>query len=189
MLSDDSWEGLTHPQAFKKLRTKHKIVCTPDQEAPALLVDFEELSSRYEAKTYLIRNIKEELGFATPTPIQMQALPALLERQEVLACAPTGSGKTAAFSIPMLVALKDPSKGSHRALVLSPTRELALQTYQQIKRLCKDKGFRICLLTKSTTPLETDNTTRRFGKVLIASHCLFSFIPFRYHRFNTSTSC
>ena len=64
--------------------------------------------------------------------------------------------------------MKDPSKGSHRALVISPTRELALQTYQQIKRLCKDKGFCICILTKSTIPLETDNTTRRFGKVLIA---------------------
>jgi hypothetical protein len=61
-----------------------------------------------------------------------------------------------------------PFEGEPPSLVLSHTRELALQTYQQIKRLCKDKGFRICILTKSTIPLETDNTTRRFGKVLIA---------------------
>lgn len=110
-----------------------------------------------------MKNIKEELAFTNPTPIQMQAIPSLLEGNEIVACAPTGSGKTAAFSIPMLMKLKNPSKGNHRGLVLSPTRELAKQTYQQIKKLSKDKGFRVCLLTKATTPMDNDENARRFG--------------------------
>ena len=148
---------------MKKWRVKHKIRCQPENTAPAPITTFNELGSRYEAKDYLVENITSELGFTTPTPIQMQAIPSLLEGHEVLACAPTGSGKTAAFAIPMLAKLKNPSKGNHRALVISPTRELAMQIYQQIKRLCKGKGFRVCLLTKATTPLETASTTRRFG--------------------------
>lgn len=153
-------------KSIKKWRVKHKIRCQPEADAPAPLTSFDELQSRYEAKEYLVQNITSELGFTTPTPIQMQAIPALIERHEVLACAPTGSGKTAAFSIPMLAQLKNPSKGNHRALVISPTRELAMQIYQQIKRLCKGKGFRVCLLTKATTPLETASTTRRFDIVV-----------------------
>src|ERR1044071_9951338 len=68
-------------------------------------------------------------GFATPTPIQSQAIPAALERRDVLGLAQTGSGKTAAFALPMLTIME---KGRARArmprtLVLEPTRELAAQ--------------------------------------------------------------
>jgi ATP-dependent RNA helicase RhlE len=72
---------------------------------------------------------KEE--YQTPTPIQQQAIPPLLERRDLLGCAQTGTGKTAAFAIPILQHLyqeRDPSKPRKiRALVLSPTRELAAQ--------------------------------------------------------------
>ena len=67
------------------------------------------------------------LGFAHPTPIQTQAIPHALEGRDLLACAATGSGKTAAFLLPVLHRIIDQPRGVTRALVLAPTRELALQ--------------------------------------------------------------
>ena len=67
------------------------------------------------------------MGFVRPTPIQAEAIPPALAGKDVLACAQTGSGKTAAFLLPVLHALIDKSRGTTRALVLAPTRELAAQ--------------------------------------------------------------
>jgi ATP-dependent RNA helicase RhlE len=66
-------------------------------------------------------------GYETPTPIQLQAIPAVLEGRDVLASAQTGTGKTAAFVLPILQALRAPGGRTPRALVLTPTRELAAQ--------------------------------------------------------------
>lgn len=67
----------------------------------------------------------------------------------MLACAPTGSGKTAAFLLPILAHLKEPRKLGFRALVVSPTRELAQQTFRECCRLAHGSGFRIHVLTKA----------------------------------------
>lgn len=69
-----------------------------------------------------------------------------MHNRDVIACAPTGSGKTLAFSIPILHDLKSPEKGGFRALILSPTRELAQQIDREIKALCGTKPFKICVL-------------------------------------------
>jgi len=69
----------------------------------------------------------KELGFQRPTPIQAEAIPGALEGRDVLACAMTGSGKTAAFLLPILHQLIDKPRGKTRALVITPTRELAAQ--------------------------------------------------------------
>ncbi|WP_132987148.1 ATP-dependent RNA helicase DbpA [Luteimonas terricola] len=76
----------------------------------------------------------EALGFTTMTPIQAQALPAILDGRDVIAQAPTGSGKTAAFGLGLLHRL-DPALGTTQALVLCPTRELADQVGKQMRRL------------------------------------------------------
>ena len=72
----------------------------------------------------------QQLGYTQPTPIQQQAIRPVLEKKDLIGCAQTGTGKTAAFAIPILQNLaKSPVKGHRpiRALVLTPTRELALQ--------------------------------------------------------------
>jgi ATP-dependent RNA helicase RhlE len=74
----------------------------------------------------LLRSIGA-LGFETPTPIQRDAIPPVLAGRDVLACAMTGSGKTAAFVLPILQRLLGRPRGTTRALVLAPTRELAAQ--------------------------------------------------------------
>jgi len=82
----------------------------------------------------LLKGIKE-LGFVRPTPIQADAIPPGMEGRDVLACAQTGSGKTAAFLLPILHKLIDKPRGTTRALVLAPTRELAAQILEDLNDL------------------------------------------------------
>ena len=74
----------------------------------------------------------KELGFTRPTPIQADAIPPALAGRDLLACASTGSGKTAAFVLPILQRLLDRPRGRTRALVLAPTRELAAQIHEDL---------------------------------------------------------
>ena len=82
----------------------------------------------------LIKSIRE-LGFARPTPVQTDAIPPALAGRDVLACAQTGSGKTAAFLLPILHNLIDKPRGRTRALILAPTRELAAQILEEFNAL------------------------------------------------------
>jgi ATP-dependent RNA helicase RhlE len=82
----------------------------------------------------LLKGVKE-LGFARPTPIQADAVPPALAGRDVLACAMTGSGKTAAFGLPILHRLIDKPRGTTRALILTPTRELAAQIVEDLDDL------------------------------------------------------
>lgn len=87
------------------------------------------------------------MGYKVPTPIQRKSLPIVLSGKDVVAMARTGSGKTAAFLIPMLEKLKEHSKKiGVRALILSPTRELAVQTMRFTKMLAKFMNLKITLI-------------------------------------------
>lgn len=86
-------------------------------------------------------------GFTVPTPIQRKAVPLILDKQDVVGMARTGSGKTAAFVIPMIQLLKTHSaKVGARAAIMSPSRELALQTLKVVKELGKGTDLRTVLL-------------------------------------------
>jgi ATP-dependent RNA helicase RhlE len=76
-----------------------------------------------------------ELGFVRPTPIQAEAIPPAVAGRDVLACAQTGSGKTAAFLLPIVHQLIDRPRRTTRALVLTPTRELAAQILEDLNAL------------------------------------------------------
>ena len=82
----------------------------------------------------LIEGVKD-LGFSRPTQIQQDAIPLALSGRDVLACAMTGSGKTAAFLLPILDRLIAKPRGATRALILTPTRELAAQVHQELADL------------------------------------------------------
>lgn len=82
----------------------------------------------------LLKGLKE-LGFARPTPIQNDAIPHAIAGRDLLACAATGSGKTAAFLLPILHTLIARPRGTTRALVLTPTRELAAQILEDLNDL------------------------------------------------------
>ncbi|KAL3454327.1 P-loop containing nucleoside triphosphate hydrolase protein [Aspergillus insuetus] len=86
-------------------------------------------------------------GFSVPTPIQRKTIPVIMEDQDVVGMARTGSGKTAAFVIPMIEKLKSHStKFGSRGLIMSPSRELALQTLKVVKELGKGTDLKAVLL-------------------------------------------
>ncbi|KAJ3196951.1 ATP-dependent RNA helicase ddx54 [Irineochytrium annulatum] len=86
-------------------------------------------------------------GYKLPTPIQRKAIPVIMENKDVVAMARTGSGKTAAFIIPLLERLKTHSpKFGARGLIMTPSRELAMQTLKFVKELAKNMDLRACML-------------------------------------------
>ncbi|KLE07523.1 DEAD/DEAH box helicase [Aliarcobacter butzleri] len=97
----------------------------------------------------ILRAIKEE-GYTTPTPIQSKSIPVILSKKDVLAAAQTGTGKTAGFTLPLLQRLKDSNlkdkKTQVRALILTPTRELAAQVAQSVETYGKYLPFKSAVI-------------------------------------------
>jgi len=93
----------------------------------------------------LAANIKA-LSYKTPTPIQVQAIPPVLAGNDVMGLAQTGTGKTAAFVLPILERLLPGTRGKVRALILAPTRELAEQTHVSIGELGHGTGLKSCTI-------------------------------------------
>jgi ATP-dependent RNA helicase RhlE len=92
--------------------------------------------SNFGLNSDLLRGVAD-LGWTEPTPIQVDAIPPALEGRDLLACAATGSGKTAAFLLPVLQRLLDRPRGTTRVLVLTPTRELAAQIAESLEGLAR----------------------------------------------------
>ena len=84
----------------------------------------------------------DKMGFEEATPIQAQTIPLALQGRDVIGQAQTGTGKTAAFGLPMLQKI-DPANKNVQGLVIAPTRELAIQTQEELFRLSRDKKVRV----------------------------------------------
>jgi ATP-dependent RNA helicase RhlE len=110
-------------------------------------------------------------GYTTPTPIQQQAIPVLLEGRDLLGCAQTGTGKTAAFAVPILQLLSEqqnPPRGI-RALILTPTRELAIQIEESFKAYGKGLKLRHAVIFGGVSQHTQVNTLRNGVDILIAT--------------------
>jgi ATP-dependent RNA helicase RhlE len=95
-----------------------------------------------------ILHLVKEAGFKAPTPIQVRSIPVALQKRDLIAGARTGSGKTAAFSLPMIEAFIG-RKGTY-GLILCPTREIALQTLETVKQFGEPLGVTACALIGGT---------------------------------------
>jgi ATP-dependent RNA helicase RhlE len=114
----------------------------------------------------LVRNVKE-LGYETPTPIQVQAIPAALEGKDVMGRAPTGTGKTAAFMLPTLNHLQ--GKEGTRALILCPTRELAIQVADSARDYARGTELFVGVVYGGV-PLDRETRGLRAGyEILVAT--------------------
>ncbi len=115
----------------------------------------------------------ENKGYTIPTPIQLQAIPPLLEGRDILGIAQTGTGKTAAFSLPILhnlVNSGNPIKsGGVRALILTPTRELASQIAENIEAYGKDLNLRHAVIFGGVSERPQIATMQRGVDILIAT--------------------
>ena len=97
----------------------------------------------------LNKNLQDAIrkaGYKEPSPIQEKAIPAAMSGRDLIACAQTGTGKTAAFALPILNRLEKASYGYIRALVLTPTRELAIQNFDNFKKYGRYMNLRtVCI--------------------------------------------
>ena len=119
----------------------------------------------------ILRSLNEE-GYTNPTPIQAQAIPYVLEGHDLLGCAQTGTGKTAAFSIPILQHLCSPeSRGNKglRALILTPTRELAIQIQESLQAYGRHTGIRHAVIFGGVNQNPQVNQIRRGVDILVAT--------------------
>lgn len=117
----------------------------------------------------ILRALKEE-GYASPTPIQEQSIPVLLQGKDLIGCAQTGTGKTAAFTIPILQTLYNSNhKKGIKALVLTPTRELAIQIGESFEAYGKYTGLRHTVIFGGVKQKQQTDELRRGSSILIAT--------------------
>ena len=125
----------------------------------------------------LIEPILEALeteGYTTPTPIQEQSIPVILQGRDLLGCAQTGTGKTAAFAIPMLQLLAkskmvNPNNHQIKALILTPTRELAIQIDESFKAYGKNLRLKQLVIFGGVSQVPQTNALRNGIDILIAT--------------------
>ena len=111
----------------------------------------------------------DALGFAQPTPIQTESIPHALDGRDLLACAATGSGKTAAFLLPVLHRLIDRPRGTTRALVLAPTRELALQIVADFRDLARFTDLKAAAVHGGVNIRPQEKAFRKGVDVIVAT--------------------
>ncbi len=121
----------------------------------------------------ILRALKTE-GYTTPTPIQEQAIPILLQRRDLLGCAQTGTGKTAAFTIPILQLLyqdrlQHKEQKTIKALILTPTRELAIQINESIAAYGKHTGIKHLVIFGGVSQHSQTEALRRGVDILVAT--------------------
>jgi ATP-dependent RNA helicase RhlE len=125
---------------------------------------FDEMGLRDE-----LRRAIQENGYTQPTPIQARAIPELLTGRDLICCAQTGTGKTAAFALPILHRLAEGERANIRALILVPTRELAMQVAEALR----DYGKYLNLVTSTVfggVPIEPQEKALRRGvDILVAT--------------------
>jgi len=108
------------------------------------------------------------LGYSEPTPIQLQAIPPIMQGRDVIGLAQTGTGKTAAFVLPILQRLRQNPQGHVRALVISPTRELADQTCEVINELGSKTGLRSVVIYGGVGMEQQTRELRRGAEIVVA---------------------
>jgi ATP-dependent RNA helicase RhlE len=111
----------------------------------------------------------ESLGYTEPTPIQQQAIPVVLGGQDLIGCAETGTGKTAAFLLPIIQRMMRTARPGVRALILAPTRELATQIEASYRSLSTQKGMRSVTLIGGAGMSQQTAALRRGVSVIIAT--------------------
>jgi len=118
----------------------------------------------------LLRAVEEQ-GYETPTPIQLKAIPQILEGHDILAGAQTGTGKTAGFTLPMLQLLEKRPSGPRRvrALILTPTRELAAQVHESVRTYGKYRPVRTMEIYGGVSPRPQITKIQRGVDVVIAT--------------------
>ncbi|CAG9310613.1 unnamed protein product [Blepharisma stoltei] len=144
-------------EPYKKIKTEVSSPQTEDvrkefhisvdgSDIPEPIKSFEEIFNNYNFP----ENTQKVIGelYENLTPVQMQAIPCILNKRDLIAIAPTGTGKTLSFALPLISLLRKPKR--LRALIIGPTKELARQLYKEILVLSEGTNLRVHLLSKKS---------------------------------------
>ena len=124
--------------------------------------------SKFDLHDDIQRGIAD-MGFTTPTPIQKDTIPAALAGRDILACAMTGSGKTAAFVLPILQQLLGKKRRTTRALIITPTRELAAQITEHIKSMARHTSLTSASIFGGVSMGPQETALRRGADIIVAT--------------------
>jgi ATP-dependent RNA helicase RhlE len=116
----------------------------------------------------ITRAVRDE-GYETPTPIQVGAIPAVLAGRDLIGCAQTGTGKTAAFTLPILHRLVAGTRGRLRALILTPTRELAVQVGESIRTYGRHLRLEVAVIHGGVGHVPQETRLRRGVDIVVAT--------------------
>ena len=117
-------------------------------------------------KSSILKDVAEE-GYRQPTPIQARCIPPALEGKDVIGLAQTGTGKTAAFGLPIIQRVA--RKAEMSALILAPTRELAQQTGEALRTLGKSSGINVAVIVGGVPVKEDHRALRNWPNILVAT--------------------
>ena len=115
-----------------------------------------------------IQTALDNSGYVTPSPIQKQSIPPVLAGRDLLGLAQTGTGKTAAFVLPILQRLHSGPKGKVRALIIAPTRELAEQTHNYIGKMAEQTHLRSIVIYGGVSKQSQINKIRKGAEIVVA---------------------
>ncbi|KAL5278730.1 DDX4 family protein [Megaselia abdita] len=154
------------------------------ENIPAPIKDFESSGLR----DLILANVKKS-GYTVPTPIQKNSIPVIKEKRDLMACAQTGSGKTAAFLLPIISNLMEDNfestVGSPHAVVISPTRELAIQIFNEARKFAHGSCIKICIVYGGTgTKHQSDNVLKGCNILIATPGRLNDFVSRDYIRFD-----
>ena len=161
---------------------RHPGLAERDEAAKAPQLPSTPPPAAYEANVFGSLDVRlqhaiAEAGYAVPTPIQEKAIPFLLEGRDLIGCAQTGTGKTAAFMLPILnrllqagpAAARDGGAGHPRALVLSPTRELAAQIAENVAQYSKYTGLPFAVVFGGVSQFPQVKALQKGAETVIAT--------------------
>ena len=132
-----------HPNGDRAPRpNQHRPLASPDTSSANLPKDHHFGAIPVSQPVF---SALQDMGYTEPTPVQKQAIPVMLEGQDLVGQAQTGTGKTAAFGLPLAETL-DPGEKHVQAIVLTPTRELAAQVSGELSRLCRYRRLKVVMV-------------------------------------------
>lgn len=120
----------------------------------------------------LLTNVKKS-GYKMPTPIQKLAIPIIMAKRDLMGCAQTGSGKTAAFVLPILNTIMadndDSMTGRPQCLIMAPTRELVIQIFDEARKFASTTWVKVCLAYGGTATRYQSEKIERDCHILVAT--------------------
>ncbi|KAJ2719871.1 RNA-dependent ATPase rok1 [Coemansia sp. Benny D115] len=156
---EEDHSPFTSEDEVREFLKRHRIKVT-GSDVPHPVKSFEMLCKEHEFQPFVLRNL-QKFGFKQPTPIQMQAIPISVHCRDLIANAPTGSGKTLAFLLSILHQVHSGEKQGLRAVIVSPTRELATQIHEHLSNLTQGRKIKSWLMTKHSAAMQAQDPALR----------------------------